>query len=166
VVPGVEGRWLREQRQARRWDVPEMARRLASAAKDARGDLPDHECLVRYVRRWESGGGVSERYRLLYAKAFGLPGDLRTSSGSAPDTGARGPYAPETVAALGRALHSKGPGPGKVRDLEAVQLDVVEAWRLRQSARYAELGNCWRGCCARPPFTSAPRAAARISLRH
>jgi hypothetical protein len=64
VTPRVNGGWLREQRQARRWDVAEMARRLADAAKDSRGDLPDHECLVRYIRRWESGSGVSERYRL------------------------------------------------------------------------------------------------------
>src|SRR5215470_15591944 len=94
----VDGGWLREQRQARCWDVPEMARRLASAAKDGRGDLPDHECLVRYIRRWESGSGVSERYRLLYAKAFGLPGDLDTSGEKTRDSGARSPYAPEIVA--------------------------------------------------------------------
>jgi hypothetical protein len=83
VAPRVDGRWLRDQRQARRWDVAEMARRLAGAAEDSRGDLPDHECLVRYIRRWESGSGMSEPYRLLYAKVLGLPGDLRTSSENA-----------------------------------------------------------------------------------
>jgi hypothetical protein len=102
--------------------------------------LPDHECLVRYVRRWEGGGGVSERYRLLYAKAFGFPGDLSVSSGAAPDAGGRRPYEPEVVAAIGAALHASGGGAAGTRDFEAVQADVVQAWRLRQSARYAELG--------------------------
>jgi hypothetical protein len=140
VAQGVDGRWLREQRQARRWDVPEMARRLADAAEDSRGDLPDHECLVRYIRRWERGSGVSERYRLLYAKVLGLPGDLHISSENTPDSGARGPYAPEIVTAIGRALHSGGPDLAQARSVEAVQRDVIQAWRLRQSARYVELG--------------------------
>jgi tetratricopeptide (TPR) repeat protein len=145
VAPRVDGRWLREQRQARRWDVAELARRLAGAAEDSRGDLPDHECLVRYIRRWESGSGMSERYRLLYAKVLGLPGDLRTSSENAPDSGAGGPYAPEMVTAIGRALHAGEPDPGQARDIEAVQRDVMRAWRLRQSARYAELGELLAG---------------------
>ena len=140
MVPTVDGRWLREQRQARRWDVPEMARRLADAARDTRGDLPDHECLVRYIRRWESGSGMSERYRLLYAKAFGLPGDLRTSGGSGLDVGARSTDAAEIVTAIGSALHAAGQDLGEARNLQAVQRDVVRAWRLRQSARYGELG--------------------------
>ena len=135
----MDGGWLREQRQARCWDVPEMARRLAYAAKDTRGDLPDHECLVRYIRRWESGSGVSERYRLLYAKAFGLHGDLRIIGGNARNSSARGPYAPEIVAAIGGALHVSAGEMARARDLEAVSRDVVQAWRLRQSARYGEL---------------------------
>ena len=145
TVPTVDGGWLREQRQARRWDVPEMARRLASAAKDGRGDLPDHECLVRYIRRWESGSGMSERYRLLYARAFGLHGDLRTASEKTSDSGAQSPYAPEVVTAIGRALHAGGQDPGEIRNLEAVQREVMQAWRLRQSARYAELGDLLAG---------------------
>jgi len=136
----VDARWLRAQRQARGWDVPEMARRLAGAARDTRGDLPGHDCLVRYVRRWEAGGGVSERYRLLYAKAFGLPGDLGGCGAESPDVGVARPYAPETVAAVGRALHASGADAAGARDLAAVQRDVAQAWRLRQSTRYAELG--------------------------
>ena len=160
TVPTVDGGWLREQRQARRWDVPEMARRLASAAKDGRGDLPDHEYLVRYIWRWESGSGMSERYRLLYAKAFGLQGDLRTSSANAPDSSAQSPYAPETVTAIGRALHGRGQDPGEIRDLEAVQREVMQAWRLRQSARYAELGDLLAGLLrGDAPLTSVPRTA-------
>jgi len=145
VAPRVDGRWLREQRQARRWDVAEMARRLAGAAEGSRGDLPDHECLVRYIRRWESGSGMSERYRLLYAKVLGLPGDLHISSENAPGSGAGGPYAPEIVTAIGRALHAGGPDLGLARGIEAVQRDVIQAWQLRQCARYAELGGLLAG---------------------
>jgi tetratricopeptide (TPR) repeat protein len=61
---------IRSEREARGWDVHSMARHLRSAAgKDA---LPDHDSLVRYIRRWESGKVVSmsERYRLLYGRVF------------------------------------------------------------------------------------------------
>ena len=67
--------WLRQQRQARSWPVPEMARRLRAAAKDT-GDtaVPANDALCRNIRRWESGhGGVSERYKLHYCQALGIP---------------------------------------------------------------------------------------------
>ncbi|MEV5707321.1 helix-turn-helix transcriptional regulator [Actinoallomurus sp. NPDC052274] len=69
---------IRAERKARGWDKPEMARQLARAAGDTRGSLPDHECLLTYVKRWERGVvGISERYRLLYCRAFGMSeGDL------------------------------------------------------------------------------------------
>ena len=67
------GAWLREQRRARGWDVPEMARRLITAAGDMRRSLPSRECLLIYIRRWERGEvGVSERYTFLYCKAFAI----------------------------------------------------------------------------------------------
>jgi hypothetical protein len=73
------GAWLREQRLARGWPVPEMARQLRDAARD-NGDsaLPDGDAICRNIRRWENGrGGISERYRLHYAKAFGVaPGQF------------------------------------------------------------------------------------------
>jgi hypothetical protein len=140
VMSGVDGRWLREQRQARSWDVPEMARRLVLMAGDSRSDLPGHESLVRCIRRWESGCGMSERYRLLYAKAFGLSGDLRSPTDGPPASSTQRPYAPEIVAAIGGALHAGGAETAPMRDLTAVRRDVVRAWRLRQSARYADLG--------------------------
>jgi transcriptional regulator with XRE-family HTH domain len=64
---------IREERKARGWDKPEMARQLALAAGEARGSLPSHESLLSYVKRWERGDveQISERYRLLYARAFG-----------------------------------------------------------------------------------------------
>ncbi len=68
------GTWLRQQRRARGWPVPEMARRLREAAKDS-GDntVPGNEAMCRNLRRWESGGGgVSERYQLHYCEALGL----------------------------------------------------------------------------------------------
>jgi hypothetical protein len=51
-----------------------MVRQLTSAAGGERGALPSKECLLVYVRRWERGTvGVSERYRLLYCRAFDIP---------------------------------------------------------------------------------------------
>jgi hypothetical protein len=68
-----DGEWLRSQRQARDWDVPQMARELASAAGHNRSGLPDHDGLVHYIRRWERGAiALSERYWLLYKRALGL----------------------------------------------------------------------------------------------
>jgi hypothetical protein len=67
------GAWLRQQRQAHGWPVPEMAPRLRTAAKDS-GDttVPGGDAMCRNIRRWEAGkGGVSERYELHYCKALG-----------------------------------------------------------------------------------------------
>lgn len=54
-----------------------MARQLAFAAGDGRSSLPSHESLLSYVKRWERGAVdvISERYRLLYARAFGMTED-------------------------------------------------------------------------------------------
>jgi hypothetical protein len=40
----VFGAWLRTQRRARGWDVPQMARQLARAVGDGRDMLPSKEC--------------------------------------------------------------------------------------------------------------------------
>jgi len=65
--------WLRVQRQARGWNVPEMARRLRRAARSSGDVVPDNTALCTYVRRWERGQvGPSERYMLHYCKAFGI----------------------------------------------------------------------------------------------
>lgn len=68
-------RWaarIRAERKARCWDVHSMARHLRAAAGNDRAGLPDHESLVRSIRRWESQAiaMLSERYRLLYCRAF------------------------------------------------------------------------------------------------
>ena len=69
------GAWLRQQREARGWACPEMARRLIEAAR-ASGDIsvPGVGTLARSIYRWERGTvGPSERYRLYYCQAFGIP---------------------------------------------------------------------------------------------
>src|SRR5437868_8797593 len=68
-------RWamrIRAERKGRLWDTHTMARRLREAAGDDRHDLPDHEALVRSIRRSESGQitVLSERYRLLFCRAL------------------------------------------------------------------------------------------------
>jgi hypothetical protein len=90
MTPAATGAWLREQRLARGWPVPEMARRLRDAARDS-GDstLPDAQALSRNIRRWESGrGGTSERYRLHYSKALGLAPDQFGAGRPQPAAGA------------------------------------------------------------------------------
>jgi len=69
--------WLRRHRRDRGWPIAEMARQLRQAAQ-ASGDntVPSRDALCRNIRRWEAGkGGVSERYKLYYCTAFGLPPD-------------------------------------------------------------------------------------------
>src|SRR6266446_6622324 len=111
------GAWLRAQRRARGWDVPQMARQLAKAAGDRRDTLPSKECLLVYIRRWERGEvRVSERYQFLYCKAFGIeltdfgpdksaaqPHPAAMGSPDLPDPSA-GDRAPAAV-----ALHSGDP---------------------------------------------------------
>jgi transcriptional regulator with XRE-family HTH domain/tetratricopeptide (TPR) repeat protein len=67
--------WLREQRLAHGWSVAEMGRQLHRGAK-ATGDrtVPRTAILASYVRRWEAGKiGLTERYRLHYCTALGIP---------------------------------------------------------------------------------------------
>lgn len=69
------GLWLREQRQARGWSAAEMARQLQRAAK-FNGDktVPGSAILASYIRRWERGlTAPTERYRLHYCTALGIP---------------------------------------------------------------------------------------------
>jgi transcriptional regulator with XRE-family HTH domain len=83
------GAWLRDQRQSRGWTKRETARRLVQAGRDA-GDtaLPGVDTLCRYVHRWERGeNGLTERYRLYYCLAFGIPAagfGCQESGGDAP----------------------------------------------------------------------------------
>jgi len=71
------GTWLRRQREARSWTRREMARQLIQAGR-ATGDtsLPGMDSMCHNIHRWERGqGGLTERYKLYYCKAFGIPPD-------------------------------------------------------------------------------------------
>lgn len=64
------GARVRAERRARGWDKPEMAGRLARALT---GPRPSRATLISYIKRWEADKvGISERYQLAYAAAFGL----------------------------------------------------------------------------------------------
>ncbi len=68
------GVWLRQQRQARGWARPEMARRLIRAG-EARGDksMPGMDSMCHNIYRWERGAdGMTERYKLSYCHALGI----------------------------------------------------------------------------------------------
>lgn len=68
------GFWLRQQRLDRGWTVRDMCRKLRKAASHDR--LPASDCLATMIRRWENGRcGVSERYRILFCRAFDIPAE-------------------------------------------------------------------------------------------
>jgi transcriptional regulator with XRE-family HTH domain len=70
------GQWLRQQRRACGWNVPEMARRLRRAATTAGDTLPSQNTMEAHVRRWERGlVAPSERYRLHYCAALATTSD-------------------------------------------------------------------------------------------
>lgn len=50
-----------------------MRRQLREAARKGGDNLPDNECLGVMIRRWEKdSGGISERYRIHFSRAFSL----------------------------------------------------------------------------------------------
>lgn len=121
------------------WDVAALAANLRKAAGD--DPMPAHNSLVRMIWRWERDGmnktrARAERYELLYRSlGFG------TTPGGAPSarpTPATSPV-PDVSAAIAGALHT-APGNAPERGRAALERDVRRAWKLRQSARYAELG--------------------------
>jgi hypothetical protein len=67
------GAWLRRQREDRGWNKHEMARRLIQAGREA-GDtaIPGIAGMLHNVQRWEREGGVSERHKLHYCRAFAI----------------------------------------------------------------------------------------------
>jgi transcriptional regulator with XRE-family HTH domain len=104
------GAWLRAQRRARGWDVPEMARQLVRAAGGERDTLPGLDCLIAYIRPWErDGSGVSERYMLLYCAALRIsPGQF----GAGDDAGQSAAQAGAALAQPVPRLRACVPGPG------------------------------------------------------
>jgi hypothetical protein len=74
-MPEELGTWLRQQREARSWTKREMARQLTQAGRAA-GDksVPGMDSMCHNIHRWEGGqGGLTERYKLHYCQALGIP---------------------------------------------------------------------------------------------
>jgi len=95
------GAWLRREREARTWTKRETARRMIQAGKDS-GDtsVPGMDGMCRYICRWERGeNGLTERYRLYYSKAFGIP-----AAGFGPGTEDLAPVAQASADGLAVAL--------------------------------------------------------------
>ena len=100
------GTWLRQQREARGWSRREMARQLIQAGRAA-GDnsLPDIDSMCHNIRQWERGQRtLTDRYRLHYCKALGIP---PAQFGSAPTGTHPGTLAP--AASLAPALPAVPP---------------------------------------------------------
>lgn len=71
--PGRFGPWLRGQRHARGWSVPDLRRELRKAAARVGDQLPADRFLTGMIRRWETDqAGISERYRLYFCCAFDI----------------------------------------------------------------------------------------------
>ncbi|WP_326644071.1 hypothetical protein OG884_09180 [Streptosporangium sp. NBC_01755] len=66
---------LREERRNRLWPQREMARRLVEAAdEETRNHLPTRETMIRRIKAYEAGHNrPGDPYRVLYARAFGIP---------------------------------------------------------------------------------------------
>lgn len=166
---------IRTERKRRGWDKPEMVRQLVRAAGEARGSLPSHESLLSYVKRWERGAVdvMSERYRLLYTRAFDLSED--DLFGDEGDVNRRKFVGSSLAAGLTLKLPRSGPlttSKGRLNSFAAVDVQTViagvrsalfeptagrgassgvlepgtlnrqavQAWKLRQGAEYAALG--------------------------
>jgi transcriptional regulator with XRE-family HTH domain len=101
------GTWLRQQREARSWTRREMARQLIQAGRDT-GDttVPGVDSMCHNIHRWEQGrGGLTERYKLHYCRAFGITPD---QFGADPATGH--PPAPAAMPALNVPPDLNDPG--------------------------------------------------------
>lgn len=76
---------MRRERRALGWDIARMAQELRDAA-DHPHKMPSVRSLRRYIERWEGGEVVriTERYRLLYARALGMNEDELFQDGPQP----------------------------------------------------------------------------------
>jgi tetratricopeptide (TPR) repeat protein len=92
-MTGDLGTWLRGHRQAHGWTSRDMASRIIEAGQ-AVGDrsMPSLDTMCRNVRRWERGhGSITERYKLHYCRALGIPPAQFGSAPAIPDTGTAAP---------------------------------------------------------------------------
>jgi hypothetical protein len=100
--------WLRQQREDRGWSKAEMARRLVQAGRAA-GDtaVPELSGMLHNIHRWEREGGISERHKLHYCRAFGIhPGKFGLSAGEPAQAAAPTLSAEASPAALVPVQHS------------------------------------------------------------
>jgi len=87
-MSGLDGEMLRAWRRSRGWDVPELARQLRRAAREADIVVAAPTGLTRMIYAWERGDhDLSERYELLY-QAVGL--GVREHAERPSDTAAAG----------------------------------------------------------------------------
>src|SRR5580692_2124541 len=94
------GAWLRGHRQAHGWTNRDMASRIIEAGQ-AVGDksMPSLDTMCRNVRRWERGhGSITERYKLHYGRALGIPPAQFGTAPAVPGTGTGVPGATLTPA--------------------------------------------------------------------
>jgi tetratricopeptide (TPR) repeat protein len=92
------GAWLRQQREDRGWSKHDMARRLIRAGHDS-GDtaMPELNGMLHNIHRWEHQGGISERHKLHYCRAYSIhPSQFGPATAQPADTVTPGPSS-ETV---------------------------------------------------------------------
>ena len=94
--------WLRQQREDRGWSKAEMARRLVQAGRAA-GDtaMPELSGMLHNIHRWEREGGISERHKLHYCRAFSIhPSQFGLGTGEAAQAAVPAPSAESVPDAL------------------------------------------------------------------
>jgi hypothetical protein len=94
--------WLRQQREDRGWSKAEMARRLVRAAHAANDTaVPELSGMLHNIHRWEREGGISERHKLHYCRAFGIhPGQFGHGTGEPAQAAAPAASGDAAAAAL------------------------------------------------------------------
>ena len=100
------GAWLRQQREQRSWTRNDMARQLIRVAQVS-GDtaMPAAADVAASIYRWERGTvSPSDRYRLYYCHALGIPPDRFGDPGSTPPRTRPGSSSPSAC--------PKAPTPG------------------------------------------------------
>lgn len=134
---------IRAERKGRGWTVAAMARKLRDAADDPQRDVPDLGSIRHNIFRWEGGGyGVSERYRHLYCRVFGLtewelfgiepPGIAGDDDGE--ETGM--PYARTSLRSEKRKLRERMRAAGL--DYRQIAMEFSRVYRLRPRAAWRE----------------------------
>lgn len=150
---------IRTEREARGWDKPEMARRLALAAGEARGSLPSHDSLLSYVKRWERGDveEISDRYQLLYVRALGTAREDLFEEGEAA-VNRRGFVGSSLVATFTLAL------PPATEMSSGRRIDACTVARLRnRTARLRRLDDVLGGADTYPIYRDELKATTVLT---